>query len=376
VSNSVSRQIWHQASSQLSDPIWNQIDNSIGDQIKNQISNWITDEIFDQISEQVNSYSIDYALDDISSQVWEQLNNQISEPIKNQVKNRSINQKMEWIDPSYYLSGFNSWLSFYSYFDNEVLSLDLSDLLRKYSKVLDLNIFWGVTLSGLCIVSKNAIEYNRDAQFRLHSTTKASVVFPGDTFQYKLYFIHGIGISEELFYKLENKTYTFDEFINEKNEEIKSAILSFFQERWGNEYVCNFLSKNLKEIDTYVDKKTDEYLVGTTKGMNIGVYTLFKGTINKINLSFVRCYCPSTDRLFFLSTEPKFDKAADAIASLYRIPKKLVKEIKYIQRQGERFSTVLTDNGQKILKSLSNSEIQNLTSISGSEYFSKMKYEF
>ena len=177
----------------------------------------------------------------------------------------------------------------------------------------------------------------------------------------------------------------------EGNEEVKSAILSFMEEKWGSEYLFRFISDNLKEVDTYTDKKDKKYLVGTTGGMNIGVYTLFKGRLNNVegklksngrdkenfvDLAFVRCYCPSTDRMFFLCVGAENKTAKDAIASLYRIPAKLKKEIKYINRQGERFSTVLTEKGDKILDAMNQEEINDLVHISGDEYFSKMRYEY
>ena len=127
-----------------------------------------------------------------------------------------------------------------------------------------------------------------------------------------------------------------------------------------------------------VDKKSDEHLKGTTGGMNIGVYTLFKGEINDTDVAYIRCYCPSTDRMFFLGVESNHDSAKEAIASLYRVPKKLAGKVEYIQRQGERFSTVFNDEGMKMLKNgdLSKNDMQNVVTISGDEYFAKMKYEY
>jgi len=80
--------------------------------------------------------------------------------------------------------------------------------------------------------------------------------------------------------------------------------------------------------------------------------------------------------MFFLSVDPVHKNAKNAIASLYRIPEKLKGYIKYIQRQGERFSTVFTDEGNAVLSSLAKEDIENLTTISGNEYFSKMRYEY
>jgi hypothetical protein len=110
--------------------------------------------------------------------------------------------------------------------------------------------------------------------------------------------------------------------------------------------------------------------------MNIGVYTLFTGDLNGYKIAYVRCYCPSTDRMFYLGVEPKFNKAKDAIASLYVIPSKLKKHIKSIRRQGERFSTSFSEEGKAIIEKMSQSEFENLSTISGDEYFSKMEYEF
>jgi len=137
-----------------------------------------------------------------------------------------------------------------------------------------------------------------------------------------------------------------------------------------------FFSKDLKEVDTYTDKKDEKYLKGTTGGMNVGVYTLFKGGINGEKVAYVRCYCPSTDRMFFLGVAPENKNAKDAIASLYRIPSKLKSHIKSIARQGERFSTTFTDAGTKIMKSLSESDTANLVSINGNDYFKLMSYEY
>ena len=110
--------------------------------------------------------------------------------------------------------------------------------------------------------------------------------------------------------------------------------------------------------------------------MNVGVYTLFKGQINNTDIAYVRCYCPSTDRMFFLGVNSEHNNAKDAIASLYRVPRKLKQHITHINRQGERFSTNFTKYGLALLKTLDKKDIEDLVSISGSEYFGKIKYEY
>ena len=80
--------------------------------------------------------------------------------------------------------------------------------------------------------------------------------------------------------------------------------------------------------------------------------------------------------MFFLGVSPEHTKADDAIASLYRVPAGLENEIKYIQRQGERFSTVFTETGKKKIKSMSEKDIQKTVTLGGSRYFSLMQYEY
>jgi len=142
----------------------------------------------------------------------------------------------------------------------------------------------------------------------------------------------------------------------------------------GDSYLVRFFGDNLKEVDVFVDKKEEKYLKGTTGGMNIGVYALYKGQINGDRIEYVQCYCPSTDRMFFLGVEPHHTNAKDAIASLYRVPTFVRNDIKSISRQGERFFTTFTDEGYKKLESCK--EIEEYSTISGDEYFSKIEYEF
>ncbi len=191
-----------------------------------------------------------------------------------------------------------------------------------------------------------------------------------------MYFIEGVKITKKLFDKLQTKNYSINDFTKEKNEEVKSACIAYLQETYGDEYIVEFFREHLKEVETYVDKKDNKYLKGTTNGMNIGVYTLFKGDINNVKVAYVRCYCPSSDRMFFLGVNPTNTNAKDAIASLYRIPSNLKDEILKINRQGERYSTVLTEKGKEILKEMTKKEIETLVSISGNDYFSKIEYEY
>ena len=239
-------------------------------------------------------------------------------------------------------------------------------------------------LKGICIVVRKpvALHINNGEQpgvtmLRVHNVDGPAVEYVDG---YSKYFINGVEITEELFNKLSNKQYTLEDLLAEPNEERKAIALLFYQTKFGDEFVFRFLSDKLKKISSDIDKKPVQYMEGTTKGMNIGVYTLFKGRLTSGNINtrvaYVRCYCPSTDRMFFLGVDPAVRSAKNAIASLYRIPKVLISEIVEIRRQGERFSTVLTPKGNKKAKKLTEDQLRDMVSISGDEYFSKITYEY
>jgi hypothetical protein len=135
---------------------------------------------------------------------------------------------------------------------------------------------------------------------RLHDVSGRSIKWVDG---YEQYYIHGRVISKKYFDSISNKTFTMRILLQKKTKKANQPVLPMMQEKHGEEYIVNFFSKHLKEIDTYVDKKKEELLEGTTKGMNVGVYTLFKGTINNEKIAYVRCYCPSTDRMFFLGVD-------------------------------------------------------------------------
>ena len=231
-----------------------------------------------------------------------------------------------------------------------------------------------IQLEGLCIVSEFPNKLLRNNEGQLHSISESAISFRDG---YEQHCFNGIFIKPELFYKLINKEYSFDEFTKEDNEEVKSLVLAFYEEKFGGEFVYRFISDHLKEVDTYVDKKEAKYLTNTT-GMNIGVYTLFKGSIGEIKIAYVRCYCPSTDRMFFLGVDDNINNAKDAIASLCQVPVKLKKHLTSINRQGEIFSFNFDEIGTEILKNkqLSKDDFNNVTSLSGSEYFKKIKFEY
>lgn len=268
------------------------------------------------------------------------------------------------------------WASFYAYYETYVdLGIITEEKFPKYFKLrkfIDSNIFFTIQFEKAIIVVEKPMICLKNEN-GLHCTTGKAIQWKNG---YGQYYINGRNLSEKYFKSISDKTFKMEDFVNERNEEQKSTCIAFMQEKYGDEYLVDFFREHLKEVDTFVDKKDKKYLEGTTKGMNVGVYTLFKGKINNEKIAYVRCYCPSTDRMFFLGVDSVHSNAKDAIASLYRIPNKLKPHIKSISRQGERYCTILTEKGEDILDSLNEKEVADITSIDGNSYFKLIKYEY
>jgi len=263
------------------------------------------------------------------------------------------------------------WVAFYDFF-TQIDVINNEDF-NAFKALVSSGYFSMIQMDTHCFVIKNPVHIHRNEQNQMNSVDDYAIKFSDGT---GMYYVNGLFVTDELFDKLQNETYTFEDFSKETNEEIKSACISYMQQKHGDSYLFDFLSANMKEIDSYVDKKDEKYLVGTTQSMTVGVYTLFKGKVNDVQIAYVRCYCPSTDRMFFLGVDPKFKSAKNAIASLYTVPKKLVNQNKSINRQGERFSTTFTEDGKALLKTLTKEDFEDMTTITGDKYFSLMKYEY
>jgi hypothetical protein len=265
------------------------------------------------------------------------------------------------------------WVSFYDFF-TQINVLNHEDF-NNYQKLIESNVFECFEFENAVFAVQPPMEVVYNEALVPHNLEGASITFRDGS---DYFHINGFSISEELFTKLHTNTYTFKDFISEDNEEIKSAVISYLELKNGSTGVYDFIKDNLKEIDTFVDKKADHFMEGTTKSMNVGVYTLFKGAVNDIDIAYVRCYCPSTDRMFFLGVDPVNKNAKDAIASLFRVPTVLKNNIKSISRQGEKFSIEFDEATIVKLKNneYSKEELNTYTHVSGDEYFSLMKYEF
>jgi hypothetical protein len=171
-------------------------------------------------------------------------------------------------------------------------------------------------------------------------------------------------------------TLTTEQYFKIKNEELKSAIVQYVSDTdqlsWFHDEVLP-----AKKVDVFVDKKQLDR-INNPNSMTVGVYTLYKVQDRSINLAYVQCYCPSTDRCFNLRCDPRYTNAKDAIASLARPPKALMPYIKSLSRQGECFLAYVDNKDLPAVRQLLADERKrkDVKSVSGDWYFENMVYEY
>jgi len=371
ISSTLRNTIASTISSTVRNTMGSTVENTMNNYIINTVRNIVGSTIWDTIYSTVNSTIWDTIGSNVENTIGSTIENTVGSTIGNNVGIAIGNTFLQY---SSYVNSYSNfgWVSFYDYFE-KIGMLDNEDF-RKYKRFIKSGAFQVYTYENIVFAVEPPVIF-RNQNNQIHSIEKASVVFKNG---YKQYYVNNFNIAENLFLKLKEDKYTIEDFAQETNEEAKSASIAFLQEKYGEEYIFNFFRKNLDEISTYTDIKDEKYLLGTTNGQNIGVYTLFKGLINNNEVAYVRCFCPSTDRMFFLGVDPKNDNPKDAIASLYRVPRVLKDSIKSIHRQGERYTTIFNEETTNKLKNneLTSKELKDLVPLSGEDYFNLIKYEY
>lgn len=350
--------VWDNVCDNVCDNVWDNVWDKVWDKVWANVCANVWDNVRAKVWDNVRA--------NVRDNVWANVRDNVRDNVVAKVGDITIEPICSYGDINDY-----GWVSFYDFFTE--IGVFNNDDFNRFKNLISSNYFTMIQMDTACFVVKNPKHIRLNAQNQMNSISEYAIKFNDGT---GMYFVNGQYLSDTLYQKLSQKEYTPTEFFAEKNEETKSAAIAYMQQAFGDDYVASFLRDNLTEIDTYVDKKKEEYLKGTTGGMNVGVYTLFKGEINGIAISYVRCYCPSTDRMFFLGVNPEHDNAKDAIASLYTIPAKLKPHIKGISRQGERFSTIFTPKGVELLNNITKDDLSALATITGDEYFNLMTYEY
>lgn len=165
--------------------------------------------------------------------------------------------------------------------------------------------------------------YIRRNAVGFHSTTLPAIEWDN----YKMYYINGRKITEEIFNAVNNKTYTFDEFVSESNDDVKASITSMISENFGNEGLMEFLNA------TIVDEKVINHSSGYSEAVKLwktrNTYAFLSDINGNLNqpYAWLELVCPSSGSKYLIPTSPHFTDAVESCK--YHRPESIPMELKY-----------------------------------------------
>jgi len=170
---------------------------------------------------------------------------------------------------------------------------------NKYKELLECNMYDMIQLEDHCIVSRMPNMIKRNDQHALHCTNGPAITFVDG---YSQYYINGRNIDEATYMKALNNTLTKDEWMAEKNEDIKATWFEVL----GSEKVMTLLGA--VEIDTIMITHSN----GEFEDLRL-YKTPFDLPELDEPLAWVKFICPSTSTNYMISVNPKFNKVMDAV---------------------------------------------------------------
>lgn len=200
----------------------------------------------------------------------------------------------------------NNYFGWYKFIKDEFkieaeIGADLDKFTELYMKS---GVYSAIFSELLCVVSKYPKKVYRNDQFRLHNTRGVAVEwgYTEEKTQFWCYYINGRNIPKAVFEKALAGDVTKDDFMNEKNDEIKGAI----NEILGQEKMLKMLGAKIVNAGTF-----------THGNGEIEEVKLYKTTerfpeLDNQPLAWVEFACPSTGSRYLIDVEPKYNDAREA----------------------------------------------------------------
>ena len=239
--------------------------------------------------------------DKLGASVWDSVGDSVRDSVWASVRD-SVWDSVENIFYSYssYIDLSNyGWISFYDFFE-KINILDNFNF-KQYRKIIKSGVFNAYEFENYIFAIQPPIYVERNSQGRLHSTSTAAVKFRDGS---SYYFINGRSIPK---WVVENKdSITKDQFLQEKNSDIKGAIYEVL----GAEGIMNLLGAEM------TDTKTIHHVNGDVETVEL---LKTKDTFPELDnkpMAWVKMICPSTGTTYLQGVEPQYTDAIEAIASL------------------------------------------------------------
>ena len=185
------------------------------------------------------------------------------------------------------------------------------------------NIYSAIFSEMICIISKYPKKVHRDINNNLHNTKGVAVEWGHltEATKFESYYIHGRNMPKWIF----EKQLTKEDFINEKNEDIKAGIYEVIESK-GEDTILKFL--DVIEIDKQIIKhKTgNEIMILYKTKEKFDMEEDLNGN-SPAPLAWLKMTCPSTGANYLIPSDSSFTNVIDA--AKYHRPTFIPKELDY-----------------------------------------------
>jgi hypothetical protein len=193
------------------------------------------------------------------------------------------------------------WIAFYE-FPEKFLGIKYKPEESKKLKIwseLAKSSSWFWAYENYCFVSDRPKSIHFNLNVRLHKTDGPAIEWIDG---YKINYINGREISNENFNKALQNKITKEDWLNEKNEDVKGAWFEIL----GSEKVMKILEA--KEIDSEIRVHSN----GDIDDLKLYKTPFILPEIGEA-LAWVKFICPSTGTNYLISVNPKHNKVMDAV---------------------------------------------------------------
>ena len=278
----------------LGSSVWDSVVDSVRDSVWASVRDSVVDSVGasvrDSVVDSVESSVVDSVGASVRDSVWASVRDSVRDSV-----GRIFNLYSSYMDLSNY-----GWVSFYDFFE-KINILDNFNF-KQYKKILKSGVFNAYEFDNCVFAIQPPIYVERNSQGRLHSTSTAAVKFRDES---SYYFINGRPIPE---WVVENKdSITKDQFLNEKNLDIKGAIYEVL----GSKGIMNLLGAEIIE-----DTKTICHVNGDVETVELLKTKYTFPELGDDPMAWVKMTCPSTGTNYLVGVDPQYNDAIEAIASL------------------------------------------------------------
>lgn len=320
VESNVRANVWDNVGSNVESNVWCNVESNIRHNVRANVKNNVESNVRIDVWGNVGSNVWSNVVSNVGSNVWSNVNSNVRRNIENNVGNIQNYKYQHFCD--YGSIDDYGWVSYYDFFTQ--IGIISNSNFNAYSNLLQSGYYTMIPMEKFVICVENP-EHIKLQNNELHCTTDYAIKWQDGT---GMNFINGRYLEEDLFFKVLENKFTFEEFQKLDNEDVKAGIITLIKENKGNAGVLDFLGAYL--VDEQIINHGNQPIYNLEGKPTIIGYKEYKETqrLYKTKLSFSwandskgnrnvplawnEMTCPSTGQTYLIETCPSFTNVVDS----------------------------------------------------------------